>query len=1097
MVKRQRAALTRAVKSRDPGRVVLAACDAVRAWDQPGAIWPDTWADWQRALDDALPRNQAIQLEDLRWAGDTNDPAAILAAARAAGDAALRRQVPVDYDALNHMVRSQQQTLDAAVASGDPAQVILAVRDAVLAWDQPGAIWPDTWARWQTALDNALPGRQIDIHDLARAAAVIARQAGLATPAAAQPPPAAGRPGPDSQDPAAPGTAGAPAAAAAGPAADAARPAGGPPPAADEHHDAAPSAPERPQPGQLTSADLAAALRGFPPWAFAELACHGSRPESGQRRDSQPAPGPSRYTRWDPKGVHHSVTEPGAARTGTVTWEQAGRWIGTGMTADRLRLLLEAGRLFFYYAGTQTEMTRAGQQDAWRQGLDETITILRTLAAEVTSAAADACEPGAPIPADLPEDRSYRTESSQITPSQHPVLRRLGELRSRVQDVIRRAAQQPGAAASAADPGAPLTAAEIRHAIRMWIGPSSLPEFARAMAGNEPMRAWINAQIAQVGILGRFYLTYDDPAARTGQQEHRVDPAPDGLVMLRGGLARREETIAWEQLSAWLEGGLTEARRAELTQAADALAALTRHKPSGADTGPPADAQQAEELQARLNRAVDEAWEAIDAAPPPTAAQLDASAATYRDMSPVQGTLFTDQPAGSGPSPGGPDPAGKHPGTAAGMAAGGSAEPPQVRDAGLFPASPGPEATVTGAPAGQAGPGQAAPPPARRDPPPIMTRQDRQDRAFRRHVDELHAAVDVLAALPGHAATADGPGFTQDDTYLGMFLADLPAARWGNQERIAAWHMLARYDSQLAEAGVSYAGLRPPPGVQDMGAAQFTAVRETATGRMAAWWPGLLRDRLGPRFVRCDAPGSAVMLGHDPADTALAAEAAQIPGARGWIAAAQATVFPFSCLADVVALAGRHGIPVTGDVQSLAMSPAAGPAAGQAVSPAAAQAQDPAGGRQARPAPGQAAAAGEQDSSPAAGDTPPGDTAAGPTAAPGGCTVCGQPLDPVLPAAGFATHPGCDPGEQPGPAQGRPRQAAGPAAPETPGPPPASPQVTGEDLAIALRRMAGHEFGGTGPGRAGPAAIRRRCPPAGRASLMRVPASGSASRCPG
>jgi hypothetical protein len=65
MVKRQRARLTRAKNSGDPGKVILACRDAVREWDQPGAMWPDDWALWQSALDDVLPYHRSLDLVDL------------------------------------------------------------------------------------------------------------------------------------------------------------------------------------------------------------------------------------------------------------------------------------------------------------------------------------------------------------------------------------------------------------------------------------------------------------------------------------------------------------------------------------------------------------------------------------------------------------------------------------------------------------------------------------------------------------------------------------------------------------------------------------------------------------------------------------------------------------------------------------------------------------------------------------------------------------------------------------------------------------------------------------------------------------------------
>jgi hypothetical protein len=66
MVRRQRAALGRAVRSGDVDQVVLACRDAVAEWDQAaGAMWPDDWSRWQRALDDALPYNAGVDLADL------------------------------------------------------------------------------------------------------------------------------------------------------------------------------------------------------------------------------------------------------------------------------------------------------------------------------------------------------------------------------------------------------------------------------------------------------------------------------------------------------------------------------------------------------------------------------------------------------------------------------------------------------------------------------------------------------------------------------------------------------------------------------------------------------------------------------------------------------------------------------------------------------------------------------------------------------------------------------------------------------------------------------------------------------------------------
>jgi hypothetical protein len=60
----QKAALTRAVKSGDPDKVLAACQEAVRVWNEIGAR-PDNWSRWQVALDDALGLYSSRRLEDL------------------------------------------------------------------------------------------------------------------------------------------------------------------------------------------------------------------------------------------------------------------------------------------------------------------------------------------------------------------------------------------------------------------------------------------------------------------------------------------------------------------------------------------------------------------------------------------------------------------------------------------------------------------------------------------------------------------------------------------------------------------------------------------------------------------------------------------------------------------------------------------------------------------------------------------------------------------------------------------------------------------------------------------------------------------------
>lgn len=61
-----RRAVERAVKTGDPVKVAEKVIAAVQLWDECGA-WPDNWSYAQRALDDVLPWNRQVQLEDVAY----------------------------------------------------------------------------------------------------------------------------------------------------------------------------------------------------------------------------------------------------------------------------------------------------------------------------------------------------------------------------------------------------------------------------------------------------------------------------------------------------------------------------------------------------------------------------------------------------------------------------------------------------------------------------------------------------------------------------------------------------------------------------------------------------------------------------------------------------------------------------------------------------------------------------------------------------------------------------------------------------------------------------------------------------------------------
>jgi len=60
----QKAALTRAIKTKNPETIAKVCKAAIGAWDACGA-WPDDWNRWQVALNDSLPYFQCIDLRNL------------------------------------------------------------------------------------------------------------------------------------------------------------------------------------------------------------------------------------------------------------------------------------------------------------------------------------------------------------------------------------------------------------------------------------------------------------------------------------------------------------------------------------------------------------------------------------------------------------------------------------------------------------------------------------------------------------------------------------------------------------------------------------------------------------------------------------------------------------------------------------------------------------------------------------------------------------------------------------------------------------------------------------------------------------------------
>jgi len=65
IVKQQRRQLAAAVRKGDVENLAAVIKSHVARWNEPDMIWPDDWSAWQRALDDALPWHQHIDIGEL------------------------------------------------------------------------------------------------------------------------------------------------------------------------------------------------------------------------------------------------------------------------------------------------------------------------------------------------------------------------------------------------------------------------------------------------------------------------------------------------------------------------------------------------------------------------------------------------------------------------------------------------------------------------------------------------------------------------------------------------------------------------------------------------------------------------------------------------------------------------------------------------------------------------------------------------------------------------------------------------------------------------------------------------------------------------
>ena len=392
--------------------------------------------------------------------------------------------------------------------------------------------------------------------------------------------------------------------------------------------DPAPAADPESAASPLNNSDLAIALRRLP--GFARLVSQAATPAPGGsrdwRRDGEADAGAHQALDCDANGIEITISGPGFQRYGHLTWPQIASWVDAGMTPARLGLIVVADRLSVFCRSHRDELIAAGKCDPdaaaseLAQIRDDAISTVVTVAVRTRGAAA-------PVPPARPGEPSFHTAAMITRPDpaagkeDNAALERLAQLRAAIGEPQ------------------PISDAEVKTTIRRWIG-DDLPGCVRALGRPATMRAWINGQVT-TRASRPVTVTYDTPGRSGGRW---YGASPEGLLTARGGDDRADTLIAWEEIPAWIQSGITTSLRDRLLTADDSHRAVIRQRltaaahPQANLTGP---SDQKDEQSARLCREViADAWAAIEAAPPPAPAQLEYARRTYRDTGPAQETLF-------------------------------------------------------------------------------------------------------------------------------------------------------------------------------------------------------------------------------------------------------------------------------------------------------------------------------------------------------------------------------------------------------------------------------------------------------------------------
>ena len=365
----------------------------------------------------------------------------------------------------------------------------------------------------------------------------------------------------------------------------------------------------------LTNSDLAAELRrltGFARW----LSKAGTPPAEGTLDSQLPGSGSSAVC--DERGIEITVSGPGFVRHGLVTWPQAASWIDKGVTPARLGLVIIADRLSTFCRDHRDQLIAAStcDPDATAAELGQ---IRDTAVAMIVDAALRSRGSAVPVPPARPDDPAWYTTVMTTRPdrgagkAENAALERLTQLRTLIREPQ------------------PATAAEIRATLQRRIG-YGLVDMVRALDDPAAVRTWINGQVGQPVPVG-----YDNSG------ECWYGTSPHGLITDRNGDDRAPSCIRWEDIPAWIQPGISSRLRDRLLAAAEASSAVFRRTVSAAvrqDPGAVPGEEEDKQARQRLREAVGAAWAAIEAAPPPSPADLDRARRDYRDWRPVQQTLF-------------------------------------------------------------------------------------------------------------------------------------------------------------------------------------------------------------------------------------------------------------------------------------------------------------------------------------------------------------------------------------------------------------------------------------------------------------------------